>query len=48
MVTHYFDESFLWTEEDYENNYPESHLLDSIVDDTIKSDEFAIIYLTRT
>ncbi|KAL3808150.1 hypothetical protein ACJIZ3_000299 [Penstemon smallii] len=30
MVTHYFDESFLWTEEDYVNTYSKSHLSDSI------------------
>jgi len=47
IVTHYFDESFLWTEEDYGNNYPKSHLSDSIVEDTMESDEFAIIYLTH-
>ena len=47
IVTHYFDESFLRTEEDYGNNYPESHLSDSIVEDTMESDEFAIIYLTH-
>jgi len=45
IVTHYFDESFLQTKKDYGNNYPESHFSDSIVEDTMKSDEFAIIYL---
>ena len=45
MVTHYFDESFLWTEEDYVNTYSKSHLSDSIVEDTIVSEEFAMIYL---
>ena len=45
MVTHYFDESFLWTEEDYGNTYSKSHLSDSIVEDTIFSEEFAMRYL---
>jgi hypothetical protein len=45
MVTHYFDESFLRTEEDYGNTYSKSHLSDSIVEDTIFSEEFAMIYL---
>ena len=45
MVTHYFDESFLRTEEDYVNTYSKSHLSDSIVEDTIFSEEFAMIYL---
>ncbi|KAK6767547.1 hypothetical protein RDI58_014288 [Solanum bulbocastanum] len=45
MVTHYFDESFLRTEEDYVNTYSRSHLSDSIVEDTIFSEEFAMIYL---
>ena len=31
MVTHYFDESFLRTEEDYVNTYSKSYLLDSIM-----------------
>ncbi|PPD84295.1 hypothetical protein GOBAR_DD18770 [Gossypium barbadense] len=35
MVTHYFDESFLRTEENYVNTYSKSHLSDSIVEDTI-------------
>ena len=35
MVTHYFDESFLRTEEDYGNTYSKSHLSDSIVEDAI-------------
>jgi hypothetical protein len=43
-VTHYFDESFLRTEEDYGNTYSKSHLSDSIVEDTIFSEEFAMIY----
>ncbi|XLS54835.1 hypothetical protein HN51_004590 [Arachis hypogaea] len=30
MVTHYFDEKFLRTEEDYVNTYSKSHLSDSI------------------
>ena len=47
MVTHYFDEKFLRTEEDYVNTYSKSHLSDSIVEDTMESDEFAIIYLTH-
>ncbi|CAI0628422.1 unnamed protein product [Linum tenue] len=37
MVTHYFDESFLRTEEDYVNTYWKSHLSDSIVEDAIFS-----------
>ena len=41
MVTHYFDESFLWTEEDYVNTYSKSHLSDSIVEDRIFSEEFS-------
>ena len=45
MVTHFFDESFLRTEEDYVNTYSKSHLSDSIVEDTIFSEEFAMIYL---
>ena len=47
MATHYFDESFLRTEEDYVNTYSKSHLSDSIsiVEDTIFSEEFAMIYL---
>ena len=45
IVTHYFDESFLRTEEDYVNTYLKSHLLDSIVEDAIFSEEFAMIYL---
>ncbi|KAJ4699881.1 NADH:ubiquinone/plastoquinone oxidoreductase, chloroplast chain 5, C-terminal, partial [Melia azedarach] len=45
MVTHYFDESFLRTEEDYVNTYSKSHLSDStIVEDTIFSEEFAMIH----
>ena len=44
-VTHYFDESFLRTEEDYVNTYSKSHLSDSIVSSTIFSEEFAMIYL---
>ena len=43
MVTHFFDESFLRTEEDYVNTYSKSHLSDSIVEDTIFSEEFAMI-----
>jgi hypothetical protein len=40
-VTHYFDESFLRTEEDHVNTYSKSHLSDSIVGDssTIFSEE---------
>ncbi|KAL8192763.1 hypothetical protein R6Q57_027211 [Mikania cordata] len=45
MVTHYFDESFLRTEDDYGNTYSKSHLSDSIVKDKIFSEEFAMIYL---
>jgi hypothetical protein len=47
MGTHYFyfDESFLRTEEDYVNTYSKSHLSDSIVEDAIFSEEFAMIYL---
>jgi len=44
MVTHYFDESFLRTEEDCGKTYSKSHLSDSIVEDTIFSEEFAVIY----
>jgi hypothetical protein len=44
-VTHYFDESFLRTEEDYVNTYSKSHLSDSIVEDTIFSEELAMRYL---
>ena len=47
MVTHYFDESFLRTEEDSVNTYSKSHLSESIVEDTIFSEEFAMIYLIR-
>ena len=43
MVTHYFDESFLRTEEDYVNTYSKYHLSYSIVEDTIFSEEFAMI-----
>ena len=46
-VTHYFDESFLRTEEDYGKTYSKSHLSDSIVEDTIFSEEFAVIYPTH-
>jgi hypothetical protein len=42
MVTHYFNESFLRIEEDYVNTYSKSHLSDSIVEDTIFSEEFAL------
>jgi hypothetical protein len=45
MVTHYFDDSFLRTEEDYGKTYSKSHLSDSIVEDIIFSEEFAMIYL---
>ena len=45
MVVHYFDESFLRTEEDYVNTYSKSHLSDSIVSSTNFSEEFAMIYL---
>jgi hypothetical protein len=45
MVTYYFDESFLRTEEDYGNTYSKYHLSDSIVEDRIFSEEFAMIYL---
>ena len=45
MVAHYFDESFLRTEEDYANTYSKSHLSDSTMEDTIFSEEFAMIYL---
>lgn len=44
MVVHYFDESFLRTEEDYVNTYSKSHLSDSIVSSTNFSEEFAMIY----
>ena len=47
MVTHYFDESFLRAEEDYVNTYSKSYLSDSMVEDTIFSEEFAMIYLIR-
>ena len=40
MVVHYFDESFLRTEEDYVNTYSKSHLSDSIVSSTNFSEEF--------
>jgi len=45
LVTHYFDESFLRTEEDYVNTYSKSHLSDSIVERQIFSEEFAMIFL---
>ncbi|GGV46229.1 hypothetical protein GCM10010182_82690 [Actinomadura cremea] len=56
MVTHFFDESFLRTKEDYVNTYSKYHLSaedtlfpDSIVivEDTLLcvSEEFAMIYL---
>ena len=45
MVTHYFDEPFLRTKEDYVNTYSKYHLSDSIVEDPIFSEEFAMIYL---
>jgi hypothetical protein len=47
MVAHYFDESFLRTEEDYDyvNIYSTSRLSDSSVEETIFSEEFAMIYL---
>lgn len=32
MVTHYFDESFLRTEEDYANTYSKSHFFRPIAD----------------
>jgi hypothetical protein len=44
MVTHYFDESFLHTEEAYGNTYSKSHLSNSIVKDTIFSEEFAMMF----
>ena len=47
-VTHYFDEFFFHTEEDNVNTYSKSHLLDSIVEDTQFSEEFAMIYLIYT
>ncbi|GGI48784.1 hypothetical protein GCM10010932_34720 [Agromyces flavus] len=47
-MTHYFDESFLRTEEDYVKTYSKSHLSDSFVEDTIFSEEFAMIYLIHT
>ena len=43
MVTHYFDESFLRTEEDSVNTYSKSHLSESIVEES--SEELAMIYL---
>ncbi|XP_047320378.1 aspartic proteinase 36-like [Impatiens glandulifera] len=43
MVTHFFDESFLRTKEDYGNTYSKSHLSDSIVSSTIFSEEIAMI-----
>ena len=42
-VTHYFDESFLRTEEDSANTYSKSHLSESIVEES--SEELAMIYL---
>ena len=47
MVTHYFDESFLRTEEDSVNTYSNSHLSDSVVEEstTTFSEELAMIYL---
>jgi hypothetical protein len=42
-VTHYFDESFLRTEEDSVNTYLKSHLSESIVEES--SEELAMIYL---
>ena len=45
MVTHYFHEEFHRTEEYYVNTHSKSHLSDSIVKDTIFSEEFAMIYL---
>lgn len=48
MVTHYFDESFLRTEEDYGNTYSKSHLSDSIVEDTIFSEELVMLYLIHS
>ena len=46
-VTHYFDESFLRTEEDSVNTYSKSHLSDSVVEEstTTFSEELAMIYL---
>ena len=46
MVTHYFDESFLRTEEDSVNTYSKSHLSESIVEES--SEELAMIYLIHT
>ena len=45
-VTHYFDESFLRTEEDSVNTYSKSHLSESIVEES--SEELAMIYLIHT
>ena len=45
MVAHYFDESFLRTEEDYVNTYSKSHLSDSGISSTIFSEKLAMIYL---
>ena len=47
MMTHYFDESFLRTEEDSVNTYSNSHLSDSVVEEstTTFSEELAMIYL---
>ena len=45
-VPHYFDESFLRTEEDSVNTYSKSHLSESIVEES--SEELAMIYLIHT
>lgn len=47
-VTHYFDDSILRTEEDYVKTDSKSHLSDSIVEDAMESEEFAVIYPTYT
>ena len=44
MATHYFDESFLRTEEDYVNTYSKSYVSDSVVEDPIFSEEFNMTY----
>ena len=46
MAIHYFDESFLRTEEDSVNTYSKSHLSESIVEES--SEELAMIYLIHT
>lgn len=43
QMTHYFDESFIWTKNDYINNYLKSYLLEFIMKES--ANELIIIYM---